>query len=326
MSEKRTLEAHISDFTLHDLQCFDAVARAGGFQAAAQALHRSHPAVFAAVAKLERQLDLALLDRSGYRVRLTPAGQSFHRRAQGLLRELEGLRTHAAQLAMGEESDLHVVIGDLCPRPWMLAVLNRFSAQCPGTRLHLHFEAVGGPAERLLDGDADLILHRVDKQEPRIEWLDLAKVPFIPVAAPGFFPAARARAVSLRQLREATQCVMRDTARHTPPRDYFMVDGAPQCTVPDQLMKKDVILQGMGWGHLPRFLIEDELRDGGLVSIASRHLPGSVEELVAARRSDRPQGPVANRLWQALQEEAAAKPQVQGLRSPQAKAALQIAE
>ncbi|CAB3659493.1 LysR family transcriptional regulator [Achromobacter pestifer] len=295
----------MSDFTLHDLQCFDAVARAGGFQAAATALHRSHPAVFAAVAKLERQLDLVLLDRSGYRVRLTPAGESFRQRAQGLLRELEGLRTHAAQLAMGEESDLRVVIGDLCPRPWMLTVLSRFFAQCPGTRLHLHFEAVGGPAERLLDGEADLILHRVDKRDPRIEWLDLAKVPFVPVAAPGFLPASRGRAISLRQLRDATQCVMRDTARHTPPRDYFMVDGAPQCTVPDQVMKKDVILQGMGWGHLPRFLIEDELRDGRLVSIASRHLPGSIEELVAARRSDRPQGPVANRLWQALQEAAA---------------------
>ncbi len=37
------------DFTLHDLQCFDAVVDAGGFQAAAQRLHRSHPAVFAAV-------------------------------------------------------------------------------------------------------------------------------------------------------------------------------------------------------------------------------------------------------------------------------------
>ena len=46
------------DFTLHDLQCFDAVVDAGGFQAAAQRLHRSHPAVFAAVARLERQLGL----------------------------------------------------------------------------------------------------------------------------------------------------------------------------------------------------------------------------------------------------------------------------
>ncbi|WMD19628.1 LysR family transcriptional regulator [Achromobacter seleniivolatilans] len=291
----------MSDFTLHDLQCFDAVVRGGGFQAAALALNRSHPAVFAAVAKLERQLDLTLLDRGGYRVRLTPAGVSFHRRAQGLLRELDGLHAHAAQLAMGEESELHVVIGDLCPRPRMLGLLSRFFSQCPATRLHLHFEAVGGPEERLLDGEADLILHRVDKRDPRIEWLDLEKVPFLPVAAPGFLPASAGRIIKPALLRDYTQCVMRDTSRHTPERGYFVIEGAHQCTVADQLMKKEVILQGMGWGHLPRFLIEEELRDGRLLSIANRYLPGSVEELVAARRSDRPQGPVLSRLWAYLE-------------------------
>lgn len=295
----------MSEFTLHDLQCFDAVVRSGGFQAAAMALHRSHPAVFAAVAKLERQLNLALLDRSGYRVRPTPEGQSFHLRAQGLLREHEALRTHAAQLAMGEESELRVVIGDLCPRPQMLGLLSRFFAQCPTTRLHLHFEAVDGPAERLLDGEADLILHRVDKREPRIEWLDLLKVPFIPVVAPGFLPARGRAPVTPAMLRNYTQCVMRDTARHTAARSYFMIEGAHQCTVADPLMKKEVILQGMAWGHLPRFLIEEELRDGRLVSIANRHLPGSIESLVAARRNDRPQGPVLNRLWQTLREAVA---------------------
>lgn len=100
------------DFTLHDLQCFDAVVDAGGFQAAAQRLHRSHPAVFAAVARLERQLGLVLLERGGYRVGLTAAGRSFHQRAQALLYELEGLRGHAAHLAQGEESELRVVLGD----------------------------------------------------------------------------------------------------------------------------------------------------------------------------------------------------------------------
>ncbi|MGV2861556.1 LysR family transcriptional regulator [Achromobacter sp. AGC39] len=290
----------MNDFTLHDLQCFDAVVRLGGFQAAATALHRSHPAVFAAVGKLERQLGLMLFDRSGYRVRPTPAGRSFHQHATGLLREFDALRTHAAQLAMGEESELHVVIGDLCPRPQMLALLGGFFALCPGTRLNLHFEAVGGPVERLLDGDADLILHRVDRGESRIDCLDLLDVPFIPVVAPGFLPASP-RPITPRLLRGYTQCVMRDTARHTPARSYFMIEGAHQCTVPDQQMKKEIILQGMGWGHLPRFLIEDELRDGRLLDITSRHLPGSVEALVAARRSDRPQGPVLNRLWKYLE-------------------------
>jgi DNA-binding transcriptional LysR family regulator len=74
--------------------------------------------------------------------------------------------------------------------------------------------------------------------------------------------------------------------------------------VPDQGMKKEIILQGLAWGHLPRFLVERELREGRLVSLAGRYLRGSTEELVAARRSDRTRGPVAERLWQYIREQA----------------------
>src|SRR5688500_5297998 len=119
----------MTDFTLHELQCFDAVVTHGGFQAAAERLHRSHPTVFAAVAKLERQLGLILLDRSGYRVRLTEAGQAFHVKARFLLHEADELQTYAAQLAMGEETELRVVLGDLCPLPPILLLLSRFFAQ-----------------------------------------------------------------------------------------------------------------------------------------------------------------------------------------------------
>jgi DNA-binding transcriptional LysR family regulator len=293
-------------FTLHDLQCFDAVVRQGGFQAAAAQLHRSHPAVFAAVARLEGQLGLALLDRSGYRVRPTDAGRSLHRKAQPLLREVHNLGTHAAQLAMGEESELRVVIGDLCPRPQILGLLARFFAACPNTRLHLFYEAVAGPAERLLDGEADLILHGVDPRDPRLEWVELCEVPFVPVVAAGFLPFPITRSITPEQMRELTQCVIRDTARHSPAISHFILEGAHQCTMPDHLMRKDIILQGMAWGHMPLFLIEEELRDGRLRSIAGRHFPGSVERLVAARRRDRPNGPVATRLWNTIQEQAPA--------------------
>src|SRR5450830_1128691 len=292
------------DFTFHDLQCFDAVIRAGGFQPAAAMLHRSHPSVFAAVAKLERHLDLLLFDRSGYRVRPTKEGLSFHRRARALLREMEGLRLHAAQLSAGQETEIHVVIGDLCPRPLVLGMLGRFFAQCPGTRLQLHFEAVGGPWERLIDGEADLILHWIEKGDARAEWLDLCKVPFIPVVAPGFLPDTIKSPVTPDQMHGLTQCVIRDTVRHSPQQDYFMIEGAPQCLVADQGMKKEIILQGLGWGHLPHFLIREELRDGRLQSIANRHLPGQTQELVVARRYDQPQGPISNQLWDYIQQEA----------------------
>lgn len=100
---------------------------------------------------LESQLGLKLLDRSGYRVTLTEAGRSFHERSRVFLHELDALRNHATQLRMGEESELKVVIGDVCPLPQTMVRLRRFFDNCPGTRLHLHFEAISGPWERLLD-------------------------------------------------------------------------------------------------------------------------------------------------------------------------------
>lgn len=69
-------------------------------------------------------------------------------------------------------------------------------------------------------------------------------------------------------------------------------------------MKKEIILKGMAWGHLPRFMIEEELRHGQLLPIVGRHLPGKTEQLAVARRRDRPHGPVANQLWEHLQEQA----------------------
>src|SRR5499427_7067565 len=113
----------MNSITLQQLQCFDAVATEGSFQAAAAKLNRTHPSVFTAVKNLEAQLDLTLFDRDGYRVSLTDAGRSFHARTRIFLAELGALQNHATQLAMGEESELSVVIGDLCPFPETLGLL-----------------------------------------------------------------------------------------------------------------------------------------------------------------------------------------------------------
>jgi len=289
---------------LHDLRCFAAVATEGSFQAAAAALNRSHPSVFAAVARLEQLLGLTLLDRSAYRVGLTDAGRMFLTRAQLALRELDHLRTYADQLASGEETVLRIVIGDLCPRPRLLGLLSRFFAERRRTRLHLEYEAVGGPLERLMEGEADLIFHHADPSDPHLERIDLCEVAFVPVVAPGFLTFERGHDITPEQMRPFTQGVIRDTARRPSSEGYFLVDGAHLCSAPDHLMKKELILHGLAWGHLPAWLIKDELQDGRLISITNAHLPGRTEAAAAVRRRDRPHGPVAEALWRHLQAEA----------------------
>ena len=106
--------------------------------------------------------------------------------------------------------------------------------------------------------------------------------------------------------------------RHTPSRrrwselatsvermSNYLVHGAHSWTVADQLMKKEIILQGMGWGHMPEFLVRRELRQKRLLSIAGKHLPGGVSSIVAVRRHDLPHGPIAARLWRHIGEQAA---------------------
>lgn len=290
--------------TIHQLLCFDAVVTEGSFQAAAAKLHRTHPTVFAAVKNLEAQLGLKLFDRDGYRVRLTDEGRAFHERARILLHELNLMHRHAEHIAKGMESDLRVVIGDVCPVPEILSLLRRFFDDWPGTRLHLHFEAIAGPWERLFDNEADLIFHHIDKSDPRIEFIDLCKVRVQAVVAPSFLAFPITDAITPEHMREYVQCVIRDTARHSTTPNYFLIEGSRRCTVSDQWMKKELILQGMGWGHMPTFMIADELRDGRLLPLATRHFPGGSVEIVAARRRDQPHGPVATQLWRYLEVEA----------------------
>ncbi len=289
------------DFTLLELSAFDAVASAGSFQAGAVKLHRTHPTIYAAVKSLESQLGLVLFDRSAYRVKLTQDGVAFQQRVKVLLGEVASLQEFANQLSVGEESELTVVIGDACPISTVVTMLRQFFDEFPGTRLHLFFEAISGPWERLFDHEADLIIHHIDKSDMRIEFIDLFRVEFIPVVAPGFLPFPITRSITPKQMRDHVQCIIRDSARHTKPVSYFVLEGARSWTVGDQLLKKELIVAGMGWGRLPDFLVADELRSGELTSFEGTHFKRNRVDIVVARLRHRPSGPVAQRLWEFME-------------------------
>jgi DNA-binding transcriptional LysR family regulator len=143
------------------------------------------------------------------------------------------------------------------------------------------------------------ILHHVEEADPRFETVRVGRVKLVPVAAPGYLPFPAAFA-TVERMRDLVQCVIRDSASKPIARNYFIIDGARTCTVSDQMMKKEVILQGLGWGHLPDYLIDSEMRDGTLISFANRHFPGSTINLVAARRLGKLHGPIASQLWKSL--------------------------
>jgi DNA-binding transcriptional LysR family regulator len=287
--------------TLLQWRCFEAVVSEGSFAAAAASLHRTHPTVHTAVKSLEDQLGIMLFDRSGYRVTLTAEGSLLLPRARQLLRQHDDLHREALQLCAGEEPELRIVVGDLCPLPATLSLLKHFFASCAVTQLTLLFEAISGPWERLRNGECDLIFHHLDKPLPAIEAIPLFEVKLVPVCAPGFLTQPIA-SLTPDDMRPYMQCVIRDTSEHPSEANYYLIDGARKCSVPDQMMKRELIMQGLAWGHMPLYLVADDLANGNLVSLEGQHLHGATLQHYAARHRDVTHGPVAQRLWARLGE------------------------
>lgn len=286
--------------TLQQMRTLDAVIREGSVQAGARALNKTHPSVITALKKLEDELGFALFDRTGYRSTLTAQGTLFYRRARRMLSQLNDLKDLATHIRVGEATELNIVLGDVTPMADALKILRGHTETYIHSPVNLYFENIHGPNERLLSGAVDLIVHHIDKSDPRYEYKDFCSVPIVPVVAPGFLDIAIAPDLSYRDIAQYTQCIIRDTAKSPPDKSYYVLPDAPHITVGDQYTKKEIILQRMAWGHMPRFLIETELRDGRLLSLEGSQIKGNRIDIVVARRSAGEKSAMAERLWAAF--------------------------
>jgi DNA-binding transcriptional LysR family regulator len=103
------------------LRVIDALARLGSVTAAAKELHYTQPTVSHHLARLEAETGAQLLQRSGRRIRLTPAGQLLAARAAEIIGRIDAadaeLSAHvglsAGRLRLASFSS---VIGSLIPR------------------------------------------------------------------------------------------------------------------------------------------------------------------------------------------------------------------
>ncbi len=94
--------AALDDIDLNALTIFDCVAQAGGFTAAADRLGVAKARVSLQIARLERQLGVALFARTTRQVSLTDAGRALHAQCQPLLRSL----SDALAQAGGDQGEL----------------------------------------------------------------------------------------------------------------------------------------------------------------------------------------------------------------------------
>lgn len=115
--------------SLVELHAFLAVARTGSFRKAADALYVTQAAVSRAVQRLEAQLGVDVVERSGAGVRLTPAGAELRRRTE---KHVAALEEAALQLRRNSERmRLRLSVVPSLGTLWLLPRLEDFRTRHP---------------------------------------------------------------------------------------------------------------------------------------------------------------------------------------------------
>lgn len=279
-----------------------AVVDCGGFAQAAQKLHRSQSAISYAIARLQEQIGTPLLEPEGRRMRLTPTGAALLRDAIPLVDGLAKLEERAVSLRQGWEDEVKLAVDMVYPTPPLLAALGRFAASCRNTRLQLHEVVLSGADEALFTGKADLVVGGRVPPGFLGDWL--LDVEFIAVAAPSHPLHQLNRPLSIEDLVQHTQTVVRDSGTQEP-RDSGWLGAKQRWTVSRVETSVAAVSAGLAFAWLPQHLIIQELADGRLLPLplsSGQRRPGSVYLIYSDPSAA---GPATLQLGKLLQEEAA---------------------
>lgn len=276
--------------TLDQLRTFATVADAGSFRAAAAKLGRVQSAVSHAIANLEAQLGVALFDRSARRPVLTAEGQALLVNARDILLRVDAMRARARGLGQQLELELSVVVDTLFPLGQISAALEAMRDRYPSVAIRLAVEPLGGPLAALLEQRATLaVMVGEGFRDPRVALQALSSTEVVAVVSARHPLASRRRGppLGIADLADHLQIVQSDPTPLSAGRDFGVL--SPQtCRVNTQDTKYALILSGLGWGRLPRWLVERDLREGRLFAWPPRRW--------AAMRasSTRPISPIAS--------------------------------
>ncbi len=196
------------------LELLLAVARLGSLGGAARELGITQPAASSRVRSMERQLGVALVDRSPRGSRLTDAGALVTDWARRIVEAAEAFDAGAQALRDRRDSRLRVAasmtIAEYLLPGWLLAL----RAQWPDTAVSLLAGNSAAVAERLLAGEADVGFVEGLTVPTGLDSAVIAHDRLIVVAAPSHAWARRRRPLAAEEL-AATELILREEGSGT---------------------------------------------------------------------------------------------------------------
>ncbi|MNR80324.1 Hca operon transcriptional activator [compost metagenome] len=277
------------------LRYFVALAETRNFHAAAERLHITPQALSKAIAGLEKQFDLVLVERD-HRVKgLSPAGETFLAEAQIILRSLENAERSMAEWRGSEPIGSVSIAGDGLWHHYLLPpLLTDLVQRYPKLRVQL-YEMLPEEVERwVADGDVDVGLLLRPPMRGDLAWAEGLSTPYVIAGRPQ----------ETRPWQEFGYIAPRFFRKEMP----MYPDGWPEEAYPRRIVAEVELLEtaislceaGVGAAYLPQLAIQDRLARGTLAVLAEAPCSFADHLYVVWRKGVRPK-PGTRELLRALQ-------------------------
>jgi DNA-binding transcriptional LysR family regulator len=200
------------------------------------------------------------------------------------------MKNRAKSISAEGVRTLSIAVDTYFPRAPLIECLRILQHEAPTAAINLRITTMQGGEALLLEGDCSLAVTVSDVPEIKrsaIERHWLRETRMVTVCAPTHALASIGRAISLDEFSEHVQLVVTD---NQPAADKTQrgVAGERQWSVNDLGAKRDLLIGGLSWGHMPVDLVAEDLALGRLVELERRawHLRPLVFVLSRMRGSE----------------------------------------
>jgi len=256
---------------LDSIRVLNTIVEQGSFSAASKVLHRAQSAVSYQIKKLETSLNLTIFDRSEYRAVLTSEGEVILKEGRRLLSQAKNIEVLAQQLNQEWEPSFEVVVdGILDIEPIMGVIKNLIEEDVP-TKISLTMEYLGGVQHRFDRNSADLMLVKEYQVSTQLLSHRLPELECL-LCVSSDHPLASMQRVDRAELQQQIEISVHDSSdQELYSVEHLHFDGDRMFYLSDFKSKKQAIVQGIGFGWMPYYLIEKELDSGSLIEVKYQH-------------------------------------------------------
>ncbi len=285
--------------TLEQWRIVQAVVDHGGYAKAAEVMHRSPSSLNHAVAKLQQQLGVAVLEVSGRKAQLTAAGEVLLRRSRQLTDDAHQLETLAENLEMGWEPELVISVEAIFPRSCLIKALKEFYPDSRGTRVQIKEAVITGTHETVAEGSADLCI--TGPLPKGFLGESLGSITMVAVAHPEHSLCQKGQQLSGKDLSSSLQIVIRDSGKK-PLETQGWLKSEQRWTVDNFDAAIELLHNGLGFCWMPEHYVSQHLKAGSLKQLDIKE--GSVRRIPVYLVVPRPDqlGPCGRELLMQLRD------------------------